>query len=75
MVEQVLSDRNVKFAIFNYKNNQVYPTPQDGINVHLKTNYWNKLKQGKTVRNIQRLPDEDGNPNLRNGSRVNYVYV
>lgn len=75
IVEQVLSDRNVQFAIFNYKNNQVYPATQNGINVHLKENYWKKLKQGKTVRNIQHLPDEDGNPNLSGKSNVNYVYV
>lgn len=75
MVEQVLSDRNVQFAIFNYRNQQVYPTLRDGITASLPSNYWKKLKQGKTIRNIQRHVDESGNPALREKTNVNYVYV
>ncbi|WP_125770205.1 sensor histidine kinase [Companilactobacillus furfuricola] len=75
MVEQVLSDRNVRFAIFDYNNTQVYPSSVAGTSTHLKKKYWNKLKQGKTVRNISRQADQDGNPKFKKNPDMNYVYV
>lgn len=75
MVEQVLSDRNVRFAIFDYNNTQVYPSSVAGTSTQLKKKYWNKLKQGKTVRNISRQADQDGNPKFKNNADMNYVYV
>lgn len=75
MVEQVLADRNVRFAIFNYQNNQVYPASQAGTATHLKQRYWNKLKKGKTVRNISRQTDQSDNPKFKTKTDMNYVYV
>ena len=74
-VEQVLSERNVQFAIFDYNNNQVYPTPPTNVKLHLKQSYWKKLKQGKTIRNIQKSQNAEGNPRLRKDDNRSYVYV
>ncbi|KRK78695.1 sensor histidine kinase [Companilactobacillus nodensis] len=75
-VEQVLSDKNVQFAIFDYQNDQVYPTPPTNVKLHLKQSYWNKLKQGKTIRNIQKPESSEGNPRLSNKKdNLSYVYV
>ncbi|MFD1418722.1 sensor histidine kinase [Companilactobacillus keshanensis] len=74
-VEQVLSDRNVQFAVFDYKNNQVYPAHPNNVKLHLKKSYWNKLKQGKTIRNIQKPEGTEGNPQLSKKGDISYVYV
>lgn len=75
MVEQVLSDRDVHFAIFDYQNTQVYPDTTGVSNIHLSSAWWKKLKQGKTIRSIQNRPNEAGNPNLNTQNKMNYVYV
>ncbi|MQS52043.1 sensor histidine kinase [Companilactobacillus mishanensis] len=75
VVEQVLSNRNVQFAIFSPNNQQVYPAPPAGKQLGLKKSYWEKLKHGKTIRNIQSTGNTEGNPNLKGKSDISYVYV
>ncbi|WP_300562895.1 HAMP domain-containing protein, partial [Companilactobacillus sp.] len=75
MVEQVLADRNVRFAIFNYQNQQVYPDQTNGVTHQLKAKYWKKLEQGKTVRSTSQRSNEQSNPDLNTKANMNYVYV
>lgn len=72
-VKYVLSDDQVVYAIYNEKNQQIYPTTtREAGNSSLGKSVWNQLKKGKIVRAQTNRMQTQG-PTIGNGVELTYV--
>ncbi|WP_125604259.1 sensor histidine kinase [Lapidilactobacillus bayanensis] len=72
-VKYVLSDDQVVYAIYNEKNQQIYPTTtRSAGNSSLGKSVWKQLKKGKIVRAQTNRMQTQG-PTIGNGVELTYV--